>query len=149
MKKFLSLLLAFTFAFSVVGVNFAHSVDAKGYRSVKRSYQTVPKTTTPSPKQNSHYNSKTNSTSSVFGNKSKNTAASSSKGSFVKGMLLGGLGGMLFGSMFSHLGVMGTALTGLVNILIFVALILLIIKLFQSVFGNRKKDHEAYSKWKN
>ncbi|GER73947.1 hypothetical protein [Weizmannia acidilactici] len=149
MKKFFMLLMSLTLVFSVVGLNFSHAVDAKGYRSVKRSYQSVPKTTTPSTKQNSQYQSKTNqNTTSIFGNKS-NTASSSSKGSFVKGLLLGGLGGMLFGSMFSHLGGLGTALTAMANILMLIALVLIVIKLFQSVFNNRKKDREVYERWKN
>ncbi|MBF8418231.1 hypothetical protein [Heyndrickxia coagulans] len=149
MKKFFALLLAFTFAFSVVGIHFSNPVDARGYRSVKRSYQSVPKTTTPSSKQQSHYQSKTNQNINPISGNKANSASSSSRGSFVKGMLLGGLGGMLFGSMFSHLGGLGTALTAMVNILIFIALILIVIKLFQSIFGNRKKDREAYDRWKH
>lgn len=56
---------------------------------------------------------------------------------------------MLFGSMFSHLGGLGTALTAMANILMLIALVLIVIKLFQSVFNNRKKDREVYERWKN
>ncbi|MEK1830023.1 hypothetical protein AAAC51_15795 [Priestia megaterium] len=63
----------------------------------------------------------------------------------MKGLLMGGIAGLLFGSLLSSLGPLGPILGFMVNMLVIVALILLVVKLFQSVRSNKRKNEEVKS----
>ncbi len=56
---------------------------------------------------------------------------------------MGGIAGLLFGSLLSSLGPLGLILGFMVNMLVIVALILLVVKLFQSVRSNKRKNEEV------
>lgn len=139
MKKLLMLLVAFALFFAPHGVGYDQA-DAKGYKSGKKSFNS---TTTPS-KSDSNVNATTNKPADAA-NKTTSTAAPS-KGGFMKGLLLGGLAGFLFGSLFSDLGTLGAIFGFLINLLAIVAIVVLIRKAF-TYFKNQRKKQEL-NPWK-
>ena len=113
MKKGLLLTLAFALFFAFSG----GAVDAKprfgGMKSPTKSY-----TSTPSkPADNIN-----KSSSGTGATKPGTTGTTANRGffgggSFMKGMMIGGLAGMLFGGAFGNLGFMGNMFGFLINIL--------------------------------
>lgn len=140
-KKLLAACLVLTLIFTPVGDFIFHQndneVSAKGgYRSGIKSFNST----------------KTNNSGSLFGNKQQQrtttngTAATSQRnftgGSFMRGMIFGGLSGFLFGSLLSQLGGFGMMAGLLINILAVVAIIALIRYLIGS-FTNRSKKRQT------
>ncbi|RYL93138.1 hypothetical protein ABNN70_12030 [Sporolactobacillus sp. Y61] len=134
LASFLALALIFTPAGNFVFQQDDNQASAKGYRSGVKSF-----------------NSNKTNTNSLFGNKQQqrsnvNRTATSQRnfsgGSFMKGMIFGGLSGLLFGSLLSHLGGFGMMAGLLINILAIVAIIALIRYIISS-FTNRTKKRRA------
>ncbi|PLS17723.1 preprotein translocase subunit Tim44 [Bacillus sp. M6-12] len=148
MKKILAAILSAALIFSPVG-NFVfqdHSptAEAKSYKSGKRSFNS-----------NSNYNKSTNN--SFFQNKkaansTKSKSATVNKkggfrsGSLMKGLMVGGLAGLLFGSLIANMGTLGSIFGFLINILTIFILISVIRSIF-SFFRNKKK-HEETNQWR-
>ncbi|UVI27716.1 hypothetical protein [Paenibacillus spongiae] len=134
MKKGLMFVMAFVLFFAVT----AGTVDAKprgGIKSPKKSF-----TQTPNKSQD-------NVNASNPGTKSPGATAGTTQkrgfnsgGGFLKGMMIGGLAGMLFGSMFAGMGFMGNILGLLVNLFAIFMLIVAIRGIFM-YFKNRRKPH--------
>ncbi|MFC7392411.1 hypothetical protein [Scopulibacillus cellulosilyticus] len=82
----------------------------------------------------------------------KNTTKKFSKGSFLKGMLFGGLAGLLFGGLLSHFGALGSLLGMVINVLIIVIVIAILIAvvrgLFRMIFRKNKRKEEEYNSWR-
>lgn len=145
MKKLFAALLTFTIMFSPLGSvlvqDQATTVEAKSYKSGKRSFN---------PSNSNTNNSNTNS---FFQKKKSNDTTTSAKsnkgffsGGFMKGLMVGGLAGLLFGSLFANMGVLGSILGFMINIFAIVLLIGIIRKIF-TYFKNKKK--EETNPWRN
>ncbi|MCL1632957.1 hypothetical protein M3N64_13610 [Sporolactobacillus sp. CPB3-1] len=140
MKKIMAAFLALALIFTPVGDYVFHSSDqqasAKGYRSGVKSFQS----------------NRSVGTRSLFNNKSsKNTnAATNAKrftgGSFMRGMIFGGLSGLLFGSLLSHFGGLGMIAGFLINLIAILVVIALIRYIFAGVVRRRKSEDS--SSWK-
>ncbi|RYM05120.1 hypothetical protein EWH99_07630 [Sporolactobacillus sp. THM7-7] len=140
MAAFIALALVFTPAGSFVFHQQDNQVSAKGYRSGVKSFN------------------KSNGNNSLFQNQNRQqknynqsgTTATRGMtgGSFMRGLMLGGLSGLLFGSLLSHLGGFGMLAGFLINVLAIVAILALIRYLFVS-FRNRpkRKKREDMGPW--
>lgn len=84
-------------------------------------------------------------------NTPKNQSAASkgtfSSGGFFKGLMLGGLAGLLFGGLLANMGIFGSILGLFINLLAIVILISIIRKIF--VLIKHKKEKEAANPWKS
>ena len=156
MKKLSAILLAFTLAFSSVGTTLlfsddAQTVEAKGYKSGKKGFNSNNNTNNNSSLFQNKNNDTTNSTvNKNNGTTTKQTDKKSStfnKGGLMKGLMLGGLAGLLFGSLFGGMGMLGNILGLLVNVAAIGAIIFFLMKIFQLI--KRKKDKEVTNSWKN
>ncbi|MGE7218702.1 hypothetical protein [Priestia koreensis] len=144
LKKFMAVLISATFLFAVTPVGSFitphedHVASAKGYKSGKRSFggnssnngPSLFKKSTPSKKNNSVTN--------------KSAATKSKTGGFMRGMLFGGIAGLLLGGMLGNMGGFGAFLGLMLNILAIVVVISLIRGIF-TYFRNKRKEEEARS----
>lgn len=141
MKKIISAILTTTLLFSPVGnivfQDHTTTVEAKGYKSGKKSF-------------NNNNNSNTNSffqNKKTTTNKSTATPFKKPKSGLMKGLMLGGLAGLLFGSLFANMGFLGSILGLMVNVIGIMILISVIRKIF-TFYMNKKKKEESHS-WRN
>ena len=144
MKKLLAALFTFALIFSPVGnVVFQDHptiVEAKSYKSGKKSFNLNKNTTTNS----SNFQDKKANTPKNQSAASKGTFSS---GGFFKGLMLGGLAGLLFGGLLTNMGIFGSILGLFINLLAIVILISIIRKIF--VLIKHKKEKEAANPWKS
>ncbi|MBB3110398.1 putative lipid-binding transport protein (Tim44 family) [Paenibacillus phyllosphaerae] len=132
MKKGLLLMMAFTLIFAI----FATTADAKprgAIKSPKQSYTQTPKKSTDNVQQ-SNTGTKAGTTS---------TAATTKRGFFsggglMKGLMIGGIAGLLFGSMFAGMGFLGNIIGLMLNVFAIVILIMAIRGIYM-YFKNRRK----------
>ncbi|EFM12052.1 import inner membrane translocase subunit Tim44 [Paenibacillus curdlanolyticus YK9] len=133
-KKALALFMVFTLLFVVV----TESADAKPRRSVKSPKQSYTQT----PKKDTNNVSQSNP-----GSKSGSTANTTAKrgffsgGSFMKGLMIGGLAGLLFGGIFSNMGFFGNLIGLLLNVFAIFALFALIRAAIQ-YFRRNRTNHD-------
>ncbi|MFB6363313.1 hypothetical protein ACFCP7_04525 [Paenibacillus elgii] len=136
MLKKLSLILMacmLVFSFTAPGM-----VDAKGYKSSKKSYTPSSSNTTQTP------NNGVNKTEPAASKSPAGTPATKPgffSGGLMKGLMIGGLAGLLFGGLFGGMGFLGDLLGLLVNVLAVVVLFVVIRKIFV-YFRDRKKLKE-------
>ena len=140
-KKGLITMLVLT-VFLALSFGFGDTADAKrggGFKSNKQSFTQKSDSTTQSG----------SSSSTTLGTKSTTGAGSTAKtgglfggGGFMKGMMLGGLAGMLFGGMFANMGGFGQILGLLVNIAAILA-IFMVIRAAWTYIRNNKKPSAA------
>ncbi|WP_028400535.1 hypothetical protein [Ectobacillus panaciterrae] len=142
-KKIMTIITAFTLTFAALSFISVEHAAAKGYKSGKRSYTpSQNQTVTPNKSENSNIKQTTPDTKPSV---SAKPASKSKVGSFAKGLLLGGLGGLLMGSLFASLGPIGSVLAFMVNMLLFVGIIMMIRKIFKSYKKQRQREaHEAW-----
>ncbi|MFD3449768.1 hypothetical protein ACFDTO_34915 [Microbacteriaceae bacterium 4G12] len=141
-KKIMQIIAAFTLVFATLSFVSVDQAMAKGYKSGKKSY--TPSQNQPAPsKQDTNINAKKTTPDTKTTN-SKTTK--SNKGSFVKGLLLGGLGGLLMGSLFSGLGSFGSVLAFLVNMLMFVGIIMIIRRAF--IYFKQQRERKVEESWR-
>jgi predicted lipid-binding transport protein (Tim44 family) len=140
-KKVLLLFSLFAFV-ATVTAPLIDSADAK------RSFRSGTKTFTKTPaKSDTSVNSGTTARSST---NTTGTAASSANrgmfggGSFLKGMMIGGLAGLLFGGLFANMGFMGELLGLMINVLAIVALIAIVRAVFASIRKKRDSERPNY-----
>jgi hypothetical protein len=144
MKKLFAALLTALLIFSPVGSTVFQdsvtTVEAKGYKSGKKSF-------------NSNTNTNNNN-NTLFQNKKDTTTKSTTTptkafkpGGFMKGLMIGGLAGLLFGSLFANMGMLGSILGLMINVLAIFVLISVIRKIF-IYFKNKRKEADANS-WRN
>ena len=142
LKKLVAVMTAFMVIFGASSFMFVDHAAAKSYKSGKKSF-------TPSSGQKSKVDlnkkdSNVNSQKTTPDSKTKatNTAPKSNKGSFMKGLLLGGLGGLLMGSLFSNMGALGSILAFMVNMLVMAGIVMLAVRAFKYFKNQRKKQAE-------
>lgn len=151
MKKIIVALCAIALVFSPIGdVVFQDqdtTVEAKRYKSGKKSFNPG----------NSGINS--NNNNSFFQNNKKDSKVNKSttkqntdnkggmmSGGLMKGLMLGGLAGLLFGGLLGNMGILGSMLGLLINGLAIIFLISVAVKIYH--FFKRKRKEEA-NVWRN
>ncbi|SFI31693.1 hypothetical protein SAMN02799624_00311 [Paenibacillus sp. UNC496MF] len=131
MKKGLLVFMAFAlfFAFS------ASAADAKprggGFKSPRQSY-------TQTPSKPADNVTKTGTGTTKSGAATTANRGFFSGGSFMKGLMIGGLAGLLFGGLFGNMGFFGNIIGLLVNVLAIYVVIVLISGIVR-YFRNRNK----------
>ncbi|MFS0575732.1 hypothetical protein AB1K83_08860 [Sporosarcina sp. 179-K 3D1 HS] len=139
MKKLIAALLAITLILSPAG-NFLFqdnmiTAEAKSYKSGKKGFNAPSK---PAPSK-----IEKKKDDSTVPNKTTNTP--NGKGGFfsgglMKGLFVGGLAGLLFGSLFANMGMLGSILGFAINMLAILFLIFLIRKVFTLLVEKKKKE---------
>ena len=137
MKKGFITMLVLT-VFLTLSLGFGDTADAKrggGFKSNKQSFTQKSDT-----KQQSG-----SSTSTSSGTKSSTGSAATTKSgglfggsSLMKGMMIGGLAGMLFGGMFANMGGFGEIIGLLINIAAIFAIFMIIRAAWTYVRNNKK-----------
>jgi len=127
-------LLAFTAAVTVP-LDSADAARKGGFSSGKKSFTQTPKKS---------QDNVSNSTSGTGGTKTGTATQTTQRGFFsggslMKGLMIGGIAGLLFGSMFSGLGGFGEFLGLIVNVLAIIALIAIVRAVFASIRRNREQ----------
>jgi len=113
---------------------------ARSFRSPSKSF-----TKTPAKSQSSVNNGSTTSKSSATG--SAATTANRgffSGGSFLKGMMIGGLAGMLFGGVFGGMGFMGNILGFMINLIAIFALFAIVRAVLDAFRRKRESQRPQY-----
>ena len=151
-KKVLAALLTLALVVTPVGSFMMQGhgdyVSAKSYKSGKKGF--------------SNNNGSSSSNNSLFSNQKKDTdskqnssaakkndSASSKSGGFMKGMLFGGLAGLMLGGLLGNMGAMGAVLGLLINIIAVVAVFMIIRKLFQMYINKRLEKERERRQWNN
>ncbi|RYL94792.1 hypothetical protein EWI07_04095 [Sporolactobacillus sp. THM7-4] len=138
---FLALALIFTPAGNFVFHQSDQQVSAKGYRSGIKSFNS----------------GKSNGMTSLFKNRqqqrtlqnrSTTPARGFTSGGFMRGMIFGGLSGLLFGSLLSHFGGFGMMAGFLINVLAVLAIIALIRYLITGFANRQRRRNEDTDPWK-
>lgn len=111
------------------------TVHAKGYKSGKKSFNSNSNTNSPSLFKKDDTQQKSSTTTK------NNSTTKPSTGGIMKGLLLGGLAGLLLGGLLSNLGILGSLVGLLINVLAIFAVIFIIRKIF-TYFRNKRKDKE-------
>ncbi|MFC5467673.1 hypothetical protein ACFPPD_03015 [Cohnella suwonensis] len=142
-KVFLVLSLV---AFTVVVTVPANSVDAKprSFSSGKKSFSK-----TPAQSQDSVSKSSTTNTSSASSTGGTTNKGFFSGGSFMKGMMIGGLAGLMFGGMFGT-GFFGNMMGFLINALALAVLIAVAVAAFNAFKRRRQqppRTHDGPRRW--
>lgn len=134
-------MLAFTIMLAFTGIA-STTADAKrgGFKSPRQGYTQAPKKSTDNV-QRSDAN-KNNGAAAGTGAAAKKPGFFSG-GSLMKGLMIGGLAGLLFGSMFSGMGFMGEMFGLMINLLAIFALILLVRALFVYIRSKRKPEPDT------
>lgn len=132
-----ALLLLSLLAFTVVVSVPADQADAarKSFSSGKKSFTQTPKKSTDSVSKT------TTGTKTNTGATGTTTQRGFfSGGSLMKGLMIGGIAGLLFGSVFSGMGGFGNFLGLIVNVLAIIVLISIIRAVFSSFRRNRNQQ---------
>lgn len=145
MKKLVAALLVITLLVSPIGnyvFNDHTTAEAKRYKSGKKSFNT----NNDSKINNSTIQKKKEEPKTTNSSKS----ASDKKGGFMsgglmKGLFIGGLAGLLFGSLFANMGILGSILGFAINALAIIFLAVLIRK----IFGMLKKKRVDTNPWRS
>lgn len=152
MKKLSAILIAITLAFSSVGtvipfMDHVQTAEAKSYKSGKKSYNTNPGSTNNNI-QNNDSGSNSTVNKSTTTNKSTSTASKGgfSSGGLMKGLFIGGLAGLLFGSLFSDMGLIGNLLGFMINAAAIIFIVFICMKIYQMM--KRKNNKEVTNSWK-
>ncbi|MGG0822810.1 hypothetical protein ABE099_08005 [Paenibacillus turicensis] len=127
-KRISLVIVALTVFFAMVSPDLADARRGGGFKSGTRSYTTTPKKKTDSGiRKTDSSKSSTGSTGST----ASNGRGFFSGGSLFKGMMMGGIAGLLFGSMFSGMGMMGNILGLAVNVFAIYIIVMLVMALFR------------------
>lgn len=144
MKKLIMLLIAVAFVFAPVGLNYDHADAAKkGYKSGTKTYDS---NVTPKQNQTNQNVNATTNKSPDSPSKSTSVGKSTSKG-LMKGLLYGGLAGLLFGALLGNLGILGSILGFMINMLAILFLFSLARKGYRYYKEQKRKQQEIES-WK-
>lgn len=148
MKKGFIAMLALT-VFLALGLGFSDTADAKrggGFKSNKQSFTQKKDSTT--QQSNTGATSGTANKSGAAGS----TATTKSGGlfggnSFLKGLAVGGLAGMLFGGMIGSMGAFGEIFGFLINLLVIFAIFMVIRAAWTYVRNNKKPATAGHSNY--
>lgn len=139
LKKLMVALLTITLIFSPIG-NFVFNdspiAEAKRYKSGKKSFNTN-KQSTPT-QSNIQKDKEVKKTDAQKNGKSP----SANKGGLMRGLLVGGVAGLLFGSLFANMGMLGSILGFMINAAAIIFLVVIIRKIF-GLLRARKQEEDA------
>ena len=145
LKKVLSALIALTIVMSPVGSlimqDHATTVEARGYKSGKKSFNMNQNNATKQKVDNKQDENTSLSKSS----KSDSTKGGFSSGGLMRGLFVGGIAGLLFGSLFANMGMLGSILGLLINVLA----IIFVIGIIRKIFSLIKSKKENANPWQN
>lgn len=156
MKKLSAIFIAFALVFSSVGTTLLfdgeETAEAKRYKSGKKSFNNSPGSTNNNNIQKSDTDKGSTSTNKATNNNNKSTTDTPAKkggftaGGLMKGLFIGGLAGLLFGSLFSDMGLIGNILGFAINAAAIIFIVFIIMKIWQMI--KRKNDKEVTESWK-
>lgn len=152
MKILSAILIAITLAFSSVGtvipfLDHVQNAEAKSYKSGKKSYNTSPGSTNNNVQnKDSGTNSTVNKSTTTDKPTSTQTKGGFSSGGLMKGLFIGGLAGLLFGSLFSDMGLIGNILGFAINAAAIILIVFICMKIYQLI--KRKNSKEVTDSWK-
>ncbi|MUG45077.1 hypothetical protein [Paenibacillus woosongensis] len=143
-KKMTALVMVFTLLFAFASADFADARRGGGFKSGPRSYTTTPKKSSNVNKSDSNTTNKSTATPGATNNRTGFFGG----GSFMKGMMVGGLAGLLFGGLFGGMGFFGELLGLAVNLIAIYLIVMVAVALFrrfkkpQVYQGPRHDDHD-------
>ncbi|MCM3408689.1 hypothetical protein [Metabacillus litoralis] len=142
-KKLFSAMLAITLLCTpisgfLVG-DHVTTVSAKGYKSGKKSFNSNTNSPSLIKKDDTQQNSSTTTKS--------NTTTKPKAGNLMKGLFLGGLAGLLLGGLLSNLGILGSLIGLVINVLAIFAVIFIIRKVFTYFVNKNKRKHKEDTIW--
>ncbi|MEL3961347.1 hypothetical protein [Lysinibacillus endophyticus] len=155
LKTLSAILLAFTLAFTSVGTvilqDDVQTVEAKKYKSGKKSYNQNPGSTNNNNINKNDADTNVNKATTTNKNTTGTTTTAKKGGFFsgglMRGLFIGGLAGLLFGSLFSDMGLIGNILGFAINAAAIVFIVFICMKIYQMM--KRKKDKEVTDNWRN
>ncbi|NWL86889.1 MULTISPECIES: hypothetical protein [unclassified Paenibacillus] len=129
LKKMMMIVMAFTLLIAFTSPDSADARRGGGFKSGPRTYSPTPKKAT----TNNYKKSDTTTNNKMSGttNGMNSNRGFFSGGSFMKGLMVGGLAGMLFGGVFGNMGFLGNMLGMAVNLLAIYFIIMIVVSLFQ------------------
>jgi predicted lipid-binding transport protein (Tim44 family) len=139
MKKLLLVIMSSLLIFTIVTPS---EVDARGGRSYKSPSGSFKKPTKPATTNDNV--SKTQKPNPASGTATTANRGFFSGGGFMKGMLIGGIAGMLFGGMFGNMGALGNIFGFLINILAIYFLFVIIRRIVVYFINRRKTADKRY-----
>ena len=136
MKKMTLLMMVFTLLLTVAGLFASDSADARrgGFKAPRKTYTEQPNRATDNVRNTD--NAKAGTTAGAGA--ATGSRGFFSGGSLMKGLMIGGLAGLLFGSMFAGMGFLGDFLGLLINVLAIYFLFVLVRSAIQ-YFRNRRR----------
>ncbi|WP_453991915.1 hypothetical protein [Bacillus nitroreducens] len=148
MKKIFAALLALTLILSPLG-NFVFqdnttTVEARGYKSGKKGFNSNIGNKNKSNFQQQQKKEDTNVTNKSTTNTTPKGGLMS--GGLMKGLMLGGLAGFLFGGLLGGMGMLGSFLGLMINILAIYVLIAVIRKIFVMIKDRKKKEADPWQR---
>lgn len=134
-----TLLIFSLFAFTIAVTVPMASVDAKprSFSSGKKSFSKTPSKSDSNVSQSQATKS---SSSSAAGTTAKRGFFSG--GSFMKGMMIGGLAGLMFGSMFAGMGALGNLFGLIINVLALFVLFAVFRAIYDRFKNRRRQPHD-------
>ncbi|CAM3561794.1 hypothetical protein [Marinicrinis lubricantis] len=139
MKKVFLLLIAMTVVFSFTATDYVDAKPRSGsFKSGKKSFTDTPSQSSNVNKSDSGTKSSNKSTSSSSGTTNRGFF---SGGSLMKGLMIGGLAGLLFGGMFSNMGFLGDMLGLFINILAIYIIIMVIHSIYKRFTQRKAKPY--------
>ena len=155
MKKLAAIFIAFALVFSSVGsvVLFGDetTAEAKSYKSGKKGFNSNNYNNN-SGTTNNNMKDKNSDSNTVNKSTSTNKSADTTKkggffsGGLMKGLFIGGLAGLLFGSLFSDMGLLGNLLGFMINAAAIIFVVFICMKIFQML--KRNKEKEVTDNWR-
>ncbi|MBW4081355.1 hypothetical protein [Paenibacillus sp. S150] len=126
MKRVMMIVMAFTLFFAVTVPDFADARRGGGFKSGTRGYTTTPKKSTTNNVKQSDSTTGTKAGAGTTANR-----GFFSGGSLMKGLMIGGIAGFLFGGMFAGMGAFGNLLGFAVNMLAIYFIVMMIMSFFR------------------
>ncbi|MDN4075024.1 MULTISPECIES: hypothetical protein [Fictibacillus] len=147
LKKMIAATLVMTFVLmpvkDIVFHDQTQTVSAKGYRSGVKSFNSGGKSGGSSFFQNK--GQQQNKQKSFF-SKNNSYSAKAKKGGFMKGLIYGGIAGMLFGGLLGNMGAFGSFLGLMINIIAVLVIISLITRIFANLRNSRRRQDDRWNK---
>ncbi|NGM81327.1 hypothetical protein G5B47_02745 [Paenibacillus sp. 7124] len=140
LKSAMMIVMAFTLFFVAAAPDYA---DARrgggGFKSGRQGYTTTP---------NKAPQSNVSKSDGTKGTTAGTTAGTTNRGffsggSFMKGMMIGGLAGLLFGGLFGNMGFFGNLLGFAVNLLAIYLVVMLVLSLFRRRRRHNYKERDG------
>jgi predicted lipid-binding transport protein (Tim44 family) len=137
MKKVMLIMMAFMLVIAVSGPSIVDAKPRGGFKSGKKFYNT------PTKNQDNVQKTDPGKTTTSPGTTSPNRGFFSG-GSLMKGLLIGGIAGMLFGGLFSQLGFLGDFLGFMINVLALFFLFVIVRRIVRYFIEQRNLNKKRY-----